>query len=88
MDLKRLLSFNKITFVFFFCSLFLPLHYSLSSWGKKLIEIKALKHFKRVVLKVTRLGIFFLIFNKKKIGRSINCKINTEKNRFDKVAIY
>lgn len=51
--------------------------------------MKALKHYKRVVLKVTRLGIFFLIFNEKKYAEiSIAKKQKHWKNRFDKVAIY
>lgn len=50
--------------------------------------MKALIHFKRVVLKVTRLGIFFLIFNKKKYAEISYAKKKHRKNEFDKVGIY
>lgn len=42
--------------------------------------MKALKHFKRVVLKVTRLGIFFLILKKKNMQKyQLQKNKNTEK---------
>lgn len=50
--------------------------------------MKALIHFKRVVLKVTRLGIFFLIFNKKNMQKYHMQKKTHRKNEFDKVGIY
>lgn len=80
MDLKRFIEFliNLLLFPFLFSLPSFTLF--IQQLGKKLIEMKALKHFKRVVLKVTRLGIFFLIFNNKKYAEiSIAQKKNTEK---------